>query len=153
MSVCTKLCQTAKAAALPSGGTYTVLLWLPVTHQLTIGRLGSFAFPPGYYTYTGSAKRGLAARLHRHLHGAATRHWHVDYFRPYARVLAWQVYAWGSQPECQLNQQLAGHGQSVVPKFGSSDCACVSHLLHYPGQRRPVWQVPAADTLSWPHLP
>jgi sugar fermentation stimulation protein A len=153
MNVCTKLCQTVKTAALPAGGTYTVLLWLPVRRRLTVGRLGCATFPPGYYTYTGSAKRGLAARLHRHLHGAATRHWHIDYFRLYARVLAWQAYAWGSQPECQLNQQLARHGRVVVAKFGSSDCACASHLLHYPGQRRPVWQVRTAETCFRPYLP
>jgi sugar fermentation stimulation protein A len=153
MSACTKLCQTVNTAALPVGGTYTVLLWLPTTCELTIGRLGCYVFPPGYYTYTGSAKRGLAARLHRHLHGASSRHWHLDYFRPQARVLAWQAYAWGSQPECQRNQQLARSGRVVAPKFGASDCACASHLLYYPGHRRPLWRVPAAPQTVWSGLP
>ena len=101
-------------------------------------------FPRGYYTYTGSAKRGLKARLHRHLHGASTRHWHLDYLRPHVRVLAWAAYVGDSQPECQLNQQLARLGQVVVPKFGASDCSCASHLLYYPGTRRPQWRVSTA---------
>jgi Uri superfamily endonuclease len=141
MKACTKICRTVKTQSLPASGTYTVLLWLPATCHLTIGRLGCYTFPRGYYTYTGSAKRSLAARLHRHLHGATTRHWHIDYLRPQGRILAWRAYAWGQQPECQLNQQLARHGEVVVPKFGASDCACHSHLLFYPGRRRPLWQV------------
>ena len=144
MNACTKLCRTVKEASLPPGGTYTVLLWLPVSCQLVIGRLGCRVFPRGYYTYTGSAKRGLVARLHRHLHGATTRHWHLDYLRPHVRVLAWAAYPGASQPECQLNQQLARLGQVVVPKFGASDCSCASHLLYYPGTRRPQWRVTRA---------
>ncbi|HEY7492687.1 MAG TPA: GIY-YIG nuclease family protein [Candidatus Tectomicrobia bacterium] len=141
MSACTKLCRAAEAAPLPPGGTYTVLLWLPESCRVVIGRLGCQVFPGGYYTYTGSARRGLKARLHRHLHGAATRHWHLDYLRPHVRVLAWAAYTGDSQPECQLNQQLARQGQVVVSKFGASDCSCPSHLLYYPGTRRPRWRV------------
>jgi Uri superfamily endonuclease len=150
MSACTKLCRTVKpldrhasaASLLPPGGTYTVLLWLPAAAVITIGRLGDHTFPRGYYTYTGSAKRGLAARLHRHLHGATTRHWHVDYLRPYTRVLAWQAYPEAVQPECELARRLLAEGQVVVPKFGASDCSCASHLVYYPGRRRPSWGVP-----------
>jgi sugar fermentation stimulation protein A len=144
MRACTPLCRTVQTASLPPGGTYTLLLWLPAVCQLVIGRLGCQVFPRGYYTYTGSAKRGLVARLHRHLHGATTRHWHLDYLRPHVRVLAWVAYAGASQPECRLNQQLAPLGQVVMPKFGASDCACASHLLYYAGPRRPQWHVSKA---------
>jgi sugar fermentation stimulation protein A len=132
MNACTNLCQTLKAASLPLGGTYIVLLWLPAAQHLAIGRRGQGHFPRGYYTYTGSAKRALTARLHRHLHGASTRHWHLDYFRPYAQVLAWQAYGGDRQPECQLNQRLARWGQVVMAKFGAADCSCPAHLLYYP---------------------
>jgi Uri superfamily endonuclease len=151
MSACTKLCQTVKTSLLPVGGTYTVLFWLPLACHITIGRLGHHAFQRGYYTYTGSAKHHLAARLHRHLHGATTRHWHLDYFRASARVLAWQAYPGTSQPECHLAQRLLVYGYVVVPKFGASDCSCASHLVYYPGPRRPPWRV-SVDHLavSWP---
>jgi Uri superfamily endonuclease len=148
MSACTKLCQTVKpldghgaAVCLPPGGTYTILLWLPVASQITIGRLGDYTVPRGYYTYTGSAKRALAARLHRHLHGAATRHWHLDYLRPYTRVLAWQAYPDTTRPECDLARRLLACGRVVVPKFGASDCSCASHLVYYSGPRRPPWYI------------
>jgi Uri superfamily endonuclease len=132
MNACTNLCQTLKDTALPLAGTYIVLLGLSEPQCLVIGRRGAGFFFPGYYTYTGSAKRGLAARLHRHLHGATTRHWHLDYFRPYAQVLAWQAYGGDSQPECQLNHRLAQWGQVPMTKFGASDCSCSAHLLYYP---------------------
>ncbi|GIX47277.1 MAG: hypothetical protein KatS3mg131_1488 [Candidatus Tectimicrobiota bacterium] len=141
MHACTQLCRALDAAPLPPGGTYTLLLWLPVPQRLHIGALGECAFPRGYYTYTGRARRALRARLHRHLHGAATRHWHLDYLRPHVRVLAWQVYAGDTWPECLLNRQLACHGRPVVRGFGASDCACASHLLYYPGRRRPPWRL------------
>ncbi len=132
MNTCTNLCQTLEAASLPRGGTYIVVLWLPAACRLRIGRLGTGDLPRGYYTYTGSAKRGLTARLHRHLHGAATRHWHLDYLRLHARVLAWHAYADDSRPECQLAQHLASWGHVVMPRFGASDCSCPTHLLYYP---------------------
>jgi sugar fermentation stimulation protein A len=129
---------------MPGGGTYTLLLWLPTIQRICIGRLGCFDFPRGYYTYTGSAKRGLAARLHRHIHGALTRHWHIDYLRPHVRVLDWHTYPEGLQPECQLNQLLMATGQVVVPRFGASDCHCSSHLLYFSTTRRPPWQINAS---------
>ena len=102
---CTSLCHRLAAQPLPPGGTYTLLLWAPTHLCLRIGALGLQSFPRGYYTYTGSAKRHLAARLHRHVHGTSTRHWHIDYLRPYVRVLAWHVYAGETQPECLLNHR------------------------------------------------
>lgn len=141
---CSSLCNALLASNVPPGGTYTLLLWLAGSQCLRIGRLGCFVFPRGYYTYTGSAKRGLASRLHRHIHGAPTQHWHIDYLRPYVRVLDWQTYATGVQPECQLNQSLLAAGQVIVPRFGSSDCRCSSHLLHFKRARRPRWQLTAS---------
>jgi Uri superfamily endonuclease len=140
---CNDLCRGLLASELPAGGTYTVWLWLPAPRRIVVGRLGAHHFPRGYYTYTGSARRGMRARLHRHVHGAVTRHWHIDYLRPHVCVLGWQVYADDSQPECRLNTRLARQGRVVVPKFGASDCRCASHLLYYPERWRPVWHIPA----------
>ena len=36
-------------------GTYVLLLQLPTDEELTIGKLGTFDFPAGWYTYVGSA--------------------------------------------------------------------------------------------------
>ncbi|MCZ6873261.1 MAG: GIY-YIG nuclease family protein [bacterium] len=141
MLQCSSLCQALKDAPPPPAGTYTLLLWLANNQPIKIGRLGCFEFPKGYYTYTGSAKRGLMSRLHRHIHGAVKQHWHIDYLRPFVQVLDWQAYAEGMQPECNLNERLMRWGEVVAHRFGSSDCRCLSHLLHADGNRRPAWRV------------
>jgi Uri superfamily endonuclease len=43
------------------------LIRIARSKTITIGRLGRFRFPAGLYTYTGSAKRNLEARIRRHL--------------------------------------------------------------------------------------
>ncbi len=134
MNPCTDLCRTLNAIPTPQGGTYVVVLWLRTACEATIGRLGGrppIRFPHGYYTYTGSAKGGLTARLHRHLHGASTRHWHLDYLRPQARVLAWCAFADNRYPECALAQTLLPWGDVVCQRFGASDCSCPAHLVYY----------------------
>ncbi len=133
MTPCTALCQTLNQT-LPAfrGGTYIVVLWLHTTRETTVGRLGHLRFPRGYYCYVGSAKGGLAARLHRHIHGATTRHWHLDYLRPQARVLAWRAFADNHYPECVLAQDLRRLGDVICHRFGASDCSCPTHLLYYP---------------------
>lgn len=35
--------------------------------RVTVGTLGSFSFAAGLYVYTGSARRNIASRVHRHL--------------------------------------------------------------------------------------
>ncbi len=132
MNPCTNLCQTLNAIPSAQGGTYIVVLWLRAACEATIGRLGTVRFPRGYYTYTGSAKGGLRARLHRHVHGASTRHWHLDYLRPQTRALAWCAFADDHYPECALAQTLLPWGEVACPRFGASDCSCPAHLLYYP---------------------
>ena len=131
MKPCTTLCQTLNIIPDAQGGSYLVALWLRAACETTIGRLGAVRFPRGYYIYTGSAKGGLAARLHRHAHGASTRHWHLDYLRPHARVLAWCAFADQHYPECQLAQTLLPWGDVICRRFGASDCSCPAHLVYY----------------------
>jgi Uri superfamily endonuclease len=131
MKLCTNLCRTLNAIPSAQGGTYLVVLWLRTTCKANIGRLGTIRFPRGYYIYTGSAKGGLTARLHRHVHGASTRHWHLDYLRPQVRVLAWCAFAGNHYPECVLAQDLLSRGDVVCQRFGASDCSCLAHLVYY----------------------
>lgn len=101
----------------------------------TVGRLGRFRFPAGWYAYVGSARGpgGLAARITRHLREPKPRRWHVDYLRAYARpVEIW--YAVGTRKrECAWTKALSGlPGASIpVPRFGASDCRCPAHLIHF----------------------
>lgn len=117
-------------------GTYVLILHLPRSvEDICIGRLGQFRFPSGWYAYVGSARGpgGLAARLARHLRSLKSLHWHIDYLRAQAQpVEVW--YATGTQKrECAWARVLSGLSDASVPtpRFGASDCRCLSHLIHF----------------------
>jgi Uri superfamily endonuclease len=117
-------------------GTYVLALWLAAPCHMSIGRLGEFEFPAGWYLYVGSAlgPGGLRARLARHRRRSASgkkAHWHVDHLREQA---VWGG-AWGSESgqrlECSwvaMLRRLPG-AQIVARGFGASDCRCVGHLV------------------------
>ena len=124
-------------------GSYMLLLELTQPITLAVGRIGPLDFSRGLYIYVGSARGpgGLAARLGHHLGRAKRRHWHIDYLRLRAPVVA--VWAgWGAAAEhlseCRLANRLARQADLSQPfkGFGSSDCACFSHLLHWPSAGR-----------------
>jgi Uri superfamily endonuclease len=116
-------------------GTYVLILKLPRLATVSVGRLGRFQFPAGWYAYVGSAHGpgGLAARLARHLRSTKPLHWHVDYLRVYTRpVQVW--YSVGTQKrECTWAQLLSrlSSASLPVPHFGASDCHCPAHLIHF----------------------
>lgn len=107
----------------------TYQLWIAVSMplQIQIGRLGRYAFPPGEYVYTGSARRNLPARLARHLSGQKKLRWHIDYLlnAPGVGVLNTRTFP---EPECDVNR--AAPGEVLIMRFGASDCraGCGSHL-------------------------
>jgi Uri superfamily endonuclease len=116
-----------------------LLLELPKPKTFRVGRLGALDFGSGIYAYVGSARGpgGLAARLRHHLRTAKRCHWHIDYLRLKAPLVA--IWAgWGSAASCPSECQLAGrlgHEHHFYPPFkgfGSSDCTCHSHLFHWP---------------------
>jgi Uri superfamily endonuclease len=120
-------------------GSYVLLLELSTPLTLTVGRLGTLDFGSGLYAYTGSARGpgGLAARLGRHLKRAKRSHWHIDYLRLEAPVVA--IWAgWGRASAGLTECRLADRLERTLPfqrpfkGFGSSDCTCSSHLLYWP---------------------
>jgi Uri superfamily endonuclease len=115
-------------------GTYALLLALDKEAAIAVGKLGTFSFPAGYYLYIGSARGGLSHRLRRHLQQEKKLRWHIDYLRQWADVIAvWYSLAEESL-ECSWAQAAAAMPQAQIPSpgFGSSDCRCRSHLIHYP---------------------
>ena len=139
--------------AIPkSPGTYALILLLRAGQPIQVGKLGSFDFPAGYYIYIGSAfgPGGLAGRLGRHLalvKANSPLHWHIDYLRRRAPiVVTWRrtnarirtiVEIWFSEQTMPREHDWAAlikrlPGSSLpAPRFGASDCRCLSHLFHF----------------------
>ncbi len=119
------------ADTTPSG-TYIIFAYLDHEATLTIGRLGDFSFPAGYYAYVGSARGpgGLRARLARHLRAEKRPRWHVDRLLQVATVVEiWQAFS-TERLECKWAEALQELPAAAVPVagFGSSDCGCRAHL-------------------------
>ena len=114
-------------------GTYALLIRLTTGRRLIVGKLGPREFPEGYYLYLGSALNGLEGRLRRHLQRDKKPHWHIDVLTNAEAV----AQIWWSQVEerreCLWAQAALAHpGASIpVPGFGSSDCRCITHLVHF----------------------
>lgn len=127
---------------LPPKGIYTLVFLLKKEEKVTVGKLGSKVFQPGYYSYTGSATgngaTSLPHRLSRHFKKGKKKHWHIDYLLASESAQIVGVAATGPQlcSECQVNQLLQTcipDARPLVPKFGATDCRtrCGSHLLYF----------------------
>jgi Uri superfamily endonuclease len=121
--------------ALRHPGCYSLIIALKREITIRVGKLGTAVFPSGTYVYTGSAMKGLGARLKRHRAKTKKSHWHIDYLLtlPEARVRQVILYPAAPGQECRQNQRIAARpGATVVLKnFGASDCrsGCLSHLF------------------------
>ena len=118
--------------SVQKGGIYALIIGLSKKKEIKVGRLGTFAFPKGFYVYTGSAQNGLEKRINRHLSSDKKFHWHIDYLLSHAKVIKVVRYV-GKKDECKLNSvtgQSAG-ATRIVKKFGSSDCNCETHLYFF----------------------
>ena len=60
-------------------------------------------------------------------------HWHIDYLLHYGQVSCVHTYAAEKNAECMLSQKIGNIKNAVIPVsgFGSSDCACASHLYFF----------------------
>ncbi len=119
-------------------GTYVLLFACRVTVCRDVGRLGRIALEPGHYLYVGSAfgPGGVRARVARHLRRDKRLHWHLDYLREALEPLE----AWYTLDAVRREHEFAAalaawRGAEGVRGFGSSDCACPSHLFAL--RRRP----------------
>ncbi len=113
-------------------GNYILVSELKENSNITVGKLGTFLFPRGFYLYFGSAQNGLEQRVARHLRSNKTYHWHVDYLLQHSKV----VKVWGAVTPNRLECYLASSTLTIpgfetgVRGFGSSDCRCTSHLIY-----------------------
>ena len=118
---------------MKDSGCYQLLIHLPKTRRIRVGRLGIFKFPAGWYIYTGSAMNGVSARLARHLRKRKRLHWHIDYFLKHTKIVGIKKCLTTKRKECSLNRILINcEGARVLVKnFGSSDCRCQTHLVYF----------------------
>ena len=116
-------------------GTYTLLLHLPADTRLTIGGLGQFDFPAGYYAYVDGAydAGGLAGALKKRLTPSKTPIRHIDYLRQVADIEEiWLTTAPHTREHVwsALLLEIPG-AMSLIEGFGATDCACESHLIYF----------------------
>lgn len=121
-------------ALIEDSGVYQLLIEIPTKREFRIGELGTVRVPGGCYLYTGSARRGLAARLRRHLRERKPLRWHIDYLLLVGRVMAIRAFPMYQIGECDLNEKWSMRSEVPfpIPGFGSSDCRCCSHLVRLP---------------------
>jgi len=114
-------------------GTYILVLALDKETRISVGKLTSYSFPPGYYLYVGSALGGLNSRIGRHIRGGRKLHWHIDYLRRRAGVIEVWYLVSEERLECSWYRAASRLPQARTPVagFGSSGCGCDSHLLHF----------------------
>lgn len=107
--------------------SYSLYIRVDEIEYIRVGKLGSFRFAPGDYIYSGSARRGICARVNRHLRQEKKLRWHIDYLLAAPSVQITRVRL-STASECRLVAE--GGGAVVVSGFGASDCSnsCGSHL-------------------------
>jgi Uri superfamily endonuclease len=116
-------------------GTYALLLRAAAGGRVRVGRLGELRLRRGWYVYVGSARGagGLGARLGHHFQVAARPHWHIDYLRAHTRAAgAWFVVEARAEHAWAATVAAAPGAEVALPGFGSSDCACATHLYWFP---------------------
>jgi sugar fermentation stimulation protein A len=111
------------------GGSYLLLMRLENDRRLDVGSLGRLSFRRGFYVYAGSAQTNLRKRIERHLREKKTIHWHIDYLRAFAEGVTAVPIRTSDDLEHDLAEALGKISDWFIPGFGSSDCACASHLF------------------------
>jgi len=109
-------------------GIYILILKLPKQASLEVGKLGKIKFRKGYYLYIGSAKRNLSRRIQRHRRIRKRLFWHVDFLRAIAEFHFALPIRTQDVLECEVALAVKDISDWEVPRFGSSDCSCASHL-------------------------
>jgi len=110
-------------------GSYLIILRLKNDRRWLVGGLGEVRFKKGYYLYVGSARTNLSQRIERHRRLIKRHHWHIDYLRSAAEFHAALPVRASENLECDIARALIRIADWNVKGFGSSDCACESHLF------------------------
>ncbi len=112
-------------------GVYLLVLEVKSPIEVEVGALGKIQFKPGFYVYVGSAKANLQKRIDRHKRKNKVLKWHIDYLTSVARIVGEFPIRSGKISECELAGAVKSLSDAEIPKFGSSDCNCQSHLFYF----------------------
>jgi len=109
---------------------YVLIIQLEKTKSIKIGALGKLIFYKGMYAYTGSAQSNFHHRIKRHLRKNKKLFWHIDYLLNNEDTKLSNIFFKQGikEEECNLARLINKKG-IAIPKFGSSDCRCQSHLF------------------------
>ncbi len=119
----------------PAKGSYLLLIDLAEEQTITVGSLGAVHFQRGYYAYVGSALGGFKSRLNRHMRKDKTPKWHIDYLLQKVTLKSIIICETEERVECAIAVALRRQFESI-PRFGSSDCKCPSHLFFTTGEKQ-----------------
>ena len=106
-----------------------MILSLKRDRKINVGKLGRVPFRKGFYIYAGSAMANLAKRMERHRHLRKRRHWHIDDLRDVADFHSILAIRSSDRLECKIAHALSKIAEWAIPRFGSSDCSCETHLF------------------------
>jgi Uri superfamily endonuclease len=115
-------------------GTYCLCISLSEISNIKVGSLGLLEFKAGKYVYIGSALKSMKPRIIRHLKTSQglndVRYWHIDYFLSSSVAVIDKIFIIENPNhlECLISKKVSNFG-TPIPKFGSSDCKCNSHLF------------------------
>ncbi len=110
-------------------GSYLLILRLKRDRRIRIGKLGKILFEKGFYVYVGSAMANLQRRMERHRRLRKRHHWHIDDLREAADFHSVLAIRSSDRLECEVARAMSKIAGWTVPRFGSSDCGCESHLF------------------------
>ena len=112
-------------------GAYLLVLEMARGRRIDVGGLGRIPFPKGYYVYAGSSRANLSKRVERHLRLRKRHHWHIDFLRSAADCCTALPVRASEDLEHGLAAALGRLADWVIPRFGSSDCRCPTHLFGF----------------------
>jgi sugar fermentation stimulation protein A len=110
-------------------GSYLLILNLKRAREIEVGKLGKIHFKKGYYIYVGSAMANLSKRMGRHRRLRKQHHWHIDKLRTIAEFHSVLAIRSSDRLECEVAEAVSGIAEWFVPRFGSTDCSCETHLF------------------------
>ena len=114
-------------------GSYLLILNLKRNRKIHVGKLGKVHFRKGFYIYVGSAMTHLRKRMERHRRLIKKHHWHIDELRGITEFHSVLAIRSSDRLECEIARAMSDIAEWSIPKFGSTDCACPTHLFGMTG--------------------